>query len=52
MFIILVVVQFLVFYLFISIDLWRRSEMLLTNIMNICYNEVILLKFIIFFELV
>ena len=52
MFIILVVVQFLVFYLFISIDLWRRSEMLLTNIMNICYNEVILLKFIFFLNFI
>jgi len=50
MFIILVVVYFLVFDLFFLIELCCRFEMLLTNIMNICYNGVILLKFIFFFE--
>jgi len=44
MFIILVVVYFLVFDFFL-IELCRRSEMILTNIMNTCFNEVILLKF-------
>jgi len=51
MFIILVVVLFLNFDLFILIELCCRFEMLSTNIMNTCYNEVILLKFIFFFEL-
>jgi len=46
MFIILVVVYFLVFDLFFLIELCYRSEMLLRNIMNTCYNGVILLKFI------
>jgi len=51
MFIILVVVYFLVFDLFFLIELCCRSEMLLTNIMNTCYNGVILLKFINFFRI-
>jgi len=45
MFIILVVVLFLNFDFFL-IELCCKSEMLLTSIMNTCYNGVVLLKFI------
>ena len=51
MFIILVVVYFLVFDFFL-IELCRRSEMILTNIMNTCYNGDILLKFILFLNFI
>jgi len=34
---------------FLFFNICCRSEMLLTNIMNICYNGVILLKCIFFF---